>query len=276
MNKIKRYFYNISTKKLKNTRIILLSDIHYYNNKELFKLNNILEHVKELKPDYICIVGDMLDQAYIHDKDIIYNWLKKLGEIAKTIIGIGNHDLLVKEDFEAGFDEKLFSKINKLSGVVVLNDDKLVIDNICFMGVTLPASYFYQEHEPGENLIEHMNQTFTKVLTEHFNILLCHSPLMISNTDVLDKIKICKQLDLILCGHTHGGITPECLKPILMGRGIISPLKKFFFKNAYGHIKYNDINIVISSGVTKFGHRNRFHKLNSLLTSEITVIDIHH
>lgn len=274
MSKIKKHFYNIETKKINKTKIVLLSDIHYYNKEDYFKLEMIYNSLKEIKPDYITIAGDLLDNAYISDTNVIYSWLKDISLLATVIISIGNHDLLVKEDFEAGFDKKLFDKIDALDNVYVLNDKSLLIDNINFLGITLPASYYYETHEPKDYLINYINNVFPKIDKDNYNILLCHSPLRICNKEVLNSINIKNNLDLILCGHTHGGITPEFLKPILKNIGLISPFRRLFFKNAYGKLKIDNTNIIISSGITKASHRNRFHTLDNFFAREITIIEI--
>lgn len=274
MDKVKKYYFEVENKKVSNKRIILLSDIHYYNEKEYFKLTAIYEHITKLKPDYILIAGDLLDEAFVSDLDKLFSWFQQISKLAPVYISIGNHDLLIKEDFEAGFNKDFFLRLGKIDNVHVL-DDTVDIDNeFCFYGLTMPAEYFYIKKEPKVDIINHMNNTFPTADSSKLNILLCHTPLVISEKDVLKQIKIKENLDLIACGHTHGGITPGFLRPLLKGIGIISPLRKLFFKNAYGQKKTNNINIIISSGVTKAGHRNRFHKLNPFFASEITVIDI--
>ena len=72
----------------------------------------------------------------------------------------------------------------------------------------------------------------------------------------------------------QGLITPEILKPILKTIGIISPLRQLFFKNAYGHVIHDKTNIIISSGVTKASHKNKFRKLDPFFAREITIIDV--
>ena len=178
---------NRSDTSINKTKIVLLSDIHYYNKEDYFKLEMIYNSLKEIKPDYITIAGDLLDNAYISDTNVIYSWLKDISLLATVIISIGNHDLLVKEDFEAGFDKKLFDKIDALDNVYVLNDKSLLIDNINFLGITLPASYYYETHEPKDYLINYINNVFPKIDKDNYNILLCHSPLRICNKEVLNS-----------------------------------------------------------------------------------------
>lgn len=274
MKKIKEYYFEVESNKITDKRIVLLSDIHYYDKKEYFKLEAISEYLFKLKPDYILIAGDLLDEAFVYDLNKLYEWFKKVSKIASIYISLGNHDLLIEENFKTGFDKEFFKRLEKISNVKVLDNTLFVDDNICFRGLTMPAEYFYVKREPKEDLIKHMNNTFNTAKKAEFNLLLCHTPLAIANKKVLKQLKIHKDLDLIVCGHTHGGITPGFLRPMLKGIGIISPLRKLFFENAYGQKQINNTNIIISSGVTKAGHRNRFYKFNSFFASEITIIDV--
>ena len=274
MNKIKEYYFEVGSNKIAGKRIILLSDIHYYNNKEYLKLDAIYEHILKLKPDYILIAGDLLDEAFVSDLDKLYSWFEQISQSTQVYISIGNHDLLIKEDFETGFDKEFFIRLENIPNVHILDDTNYIDDKFCFYGLTMPAEYFYVKREPKEDLIKHMNNTFLTADASKLNILLCHTPLAITRKEVLKQIKIYKDLDLIVCGHTHGGITPGFLRSLLKGVGIISPLRKFFFKNAYGKKNIDNTNIIVSSGVTKASHRNRFYKLNAFFASEITIIDI--
>ena len=274
MNKIKEHYYELNSKKIRNRRIILLTDIHYYNKKEAFKLKDIYERIVNLKPDYIAIAGDLLDEAFVYDLDIFYEWMQDLSKLCPVLISIGNHDLYVKKYCKEDRNHAFFDKLSTIPRVKVLDNNCYTMDNICFMGLTLPVSYYIDFKEPKKQLIEKINNVFPKINSKEYNVLLCHTPLAIARKDVLEKVNIHKQLDLVLCGHTHGGITPEFLKPFLKGIGLISPLRTLFFKNAYGHIIHEDTNIIISSGVTKASHKNKFRKLDSFFAREITIIDI--
>lgn len=274
MNKIVEHYYEVKSKKLNDTRIVLLSDIHYYNKEDVYKLKAIYERVVKLKPNYIAIAGDLLDEAFVSDLDEFYNWIHNLSKCADVLISIGNHDLYVKDSSQRNRDHTFFNTLARIPHVKVLDNTSYKTDNICFKGLTLPVSYYLDLKESKDEFIKEVNQVFPKTDDKKFNILLCHTPLAIARKEVLEQIGIAKQLDLILCGHTHGGITPEFLKTFLKPRGLISPLRKLFFKNAYGHIIHDETNIIISSGVTKASHRNKFRKLDPFFAREITIIDV--
>lgn len=273
MNNTKIHHYKIHNDKVCGKRIILLSDIHYYTKEEAKTLNIIYDKLKTLKFNYICLSGDILDRAYTYDNVLLINWFIKISKLAPVIIALGNHDLLYKKPNIPGCDEVFWKKVAKLDNVFLLRNNSICIDNINFIGIEMNQDYYYTHYEPDEPLIKHINNCFDNVDSNFYNVILYHSPIVISKNEVLNKIKISKNLDLILCGHTHGGITPEFLKPILRGRGIISPQSTFLFKYAYGHFKVNKTDIIVSSGVTKASFYNKFHALNPLFSKEITVID---
>ena len=48
-------------------------------------------------------------------------------------------------------------------------------------------------------------------------------------------------VNLVLCGHTHGGLVPRFLRVFMKHNGFISPDKKLFPKKVYGKLKIDDI-----------------------------------
>ena len=68
MGKIIKKNYDIESKI--NKKIVLLSDIHYYNKKDIKKLNKILKKIQSINPDYICISGDLIDEAKSMNEEI--------------------------------------------------------------------------------------------------------------------------------------------------------------------------------------------------------------
>ena len=53
-----------------DTNIVHISDIHYYNKKCIKRLNKILEKIKKIKPNYICITGDITDESRVYNEEI--------------------------------------------------------------------------------------------------------------------------------------------------------------------------------------------------------------
>jgi predicted MPP superfamily phosphohydrolase len=82
--------------------------------------------------------------------------------------------------------------------------------------------------------------------------------------------KLYETSDLILCGHTHAGLTPRWFI-LLTGRCFITPHRRLFPKNSYGYLKENKT--IVSAGITKLSHFNPFRYFNFLYSGEIVVID---
>lgn len=248
-----------------DTNIVLISDIHYYNEKDIKHLNKILDRIKKIKPNYICISGDLLDESNIKNEDKIINWLYKLSKVSKIIISIGNHEFYIdKKTKTFGLNKSLYKKVESINNLYLLDNKNVIIDNINFIGLTLPIDYYFN----GNFKLEYLKTI--KTYKKYYNILLCHSPMNIINEEILSKINV----DLVLCGHMHGGITPRILRPILKNRGLISPKLKLFPKVCYGHLKVKNTDIIITSGVTVISHINKFKILKKLFSSEVVEIRI--
>ena len=270
MGRIIEKNYDIDAKL--NKKIVVISDIHYYNKKIVKKLNKILDKIKLINPDYICIPGDLIDEAKIYDKEYLIEWLTNLGKICKVIISVGNHELFITKKHIPTFNAGLIEQIKLIPNIKYLDNDIYSDCGINFIGITLPFEYYYKVNENKEYFINFFNEKMSRI-DNKYNILLCHSPICIADEEVFKKLKIASRLDLVLSGHMHGGITPNFLKKILKGKGIISPRRKLFEKNCYGLKKIDKTNFVISSGVTIASHMNSFSIFDCLFKGEISIIN---
>ena len=239
--KIINKFYNVNNKLNKN--IVLISDLHYQDKKDIKVLNNLLDNIKKLKPDYICIPGDITDKAFIKDEEEFIIWLKKLSKVSKVIISLGNHDFYINKYRKLyGQNKELLKKISNIKNIYLLDDQNIIIDNINFIGLTIPMKYYKETYKSNDfyKYLDNLN-----INKKYYNILLCHSPLNICNKQILKN----RNIDLILCGHMHGGIVLKCMRKLFKQRGLISPNKRLFPKNVYGNLKICNTNIIISSGI---------------------------
>lgn len=275
MSNIKKINYLVDTKNT-NKKIILLTDIHYYSKKEKKYLDKITTELKKLEYDYLCISGDLLDLSIIKDEELLIDWLKDIASLSKVIISLGNHDLYSsRKTHEFNFNEELFKKIRKIKNVKVLDNEIYVDSNIRFIGLTLPIDFYYKYNENKNYFMRYVNNQFPNDYKDKYNILLCHTPIPVGDEETIKKTRLLSNIQLILSGHMHGGITPKCFRGILSGRGLIGPWRNLFPKNAYGSINNNEgQKVIISSGVTTASHVNLFSFLDSLFLKEITVIDL--
>lgn len=274
MGRIKVKKIKLYNKKISN-KIVLISDIHYHNKKDLNKLNKVLEKINSLKPNYICILGDTCDQAKILDEDILIDWLQRLSKISKVIMVYGNHDIALYDTNNFYLNEKLFNKVKKIKNLELLDNNIKEENGICFVGTKLDYDYYYKLKENSKEFIRHYNSFIKKLSSNNYNILLTHSPIALTQEGTIKELNDYKNIDLILCGHMHGGMVPEILRPIFKTRGILGPnKKKLFIKNAYGNFKIENISFMVSSGITKLSNVSRINFLDVLFRPEIVLIDI--
>lgn len=263
---------NYEIKSVIDKKIVLISDIHYYSRRDLNKLESIYNKIKTLNPNYICIAGDFIDEAKVLEEDLFVFFLKKLSKVGKVILSLGNHDITIRGKEKTHFyNEELFNKIKRIKNIYLLDNETKIIDDICFIGLNLGFNYYYEDGENSKDFVSQFNN-IKKISDKKYNVLLCHSPLIVTKNDVIENLK---NIDLVLCGHTHGGMTPTIFQKYLKNRVFISPDKKrFFLKDAYGHITKNNINIVVSSGVTKLSHASKMNNLDFLFKPEIVLIEL--
>jgi predicted MPP superfamily phosphohydrolase len=275
MSNIKKINYLIETKNI-NKRIILLSDIHFYSVREKIYTDKITEELKKMEYDYLCIAGDLVDLSHIKEEGLLIDWLKNLAELSMVIISIGNHELYKnRKTYEYTFNRELFDKIKKIRNIKVLDNETFIDSEIRFIGLSLPIDFYYRYKESKSYFMRYVNNNFQEPYNDKYNILLCHTPTPFTDKEIVQKTRLLSNVQLILCGHMHGAITPKCIRRIMKGRGLIGPSKNLFPKHSYGLIK-NGVaqNIIISSGVTTASHVNAFSFIDSLFIKEITIIDL--
>ena len=260
-------------------KIAVLSDIHYTKGYSLKRLELIYQNLKKNKPDYICIVGDLLDQGNALEdsvsKYIFFNWLQKLAAIAPLIISIGNHDMAVrKQKWQYHYSKEILEELSQLTNIHVLDNSVFQDKSICFLGYTLPFDYYYQSPIEHPELYEDdMEQKiFSRIPKDSYCILLCHTPIYVTHPSIL-KAKCLQKINLVLSGHMHNGMIPI---PIRGNYGIISPCKTFFPKYARGNFKIGKLQYHISGGTITFSNVSPklFHLFNPLFPIHIEYITI--
>lgn len=268
----------LSSKKLKkDITFIHIGDIHYNETTSAKKLEYIKYAIEDAHPDYIFITGDLLDRPKItKNKEkikLLVSWLNSLGNIAKVFISLGNHDIILEEDY------KFFNKLNDINNIYVLNNQSYEDENVFISGFTLPTNYYYniEKHEDENALLETLQNNFnlvTNLPKKKYKVALIHSPILLSEKKVVEKLK---EYDLILSGHMHNGLILRILDKIIKNNyGLISPDKRFFAKNTRGKIKTKYYTIIITGGITKLSPSSTkiLSKLNGLYPISINKITV--
>ena len=211
-------------------RIAHVSDLH---NAEMGKDNEeLLDMLRETKPDIIAITGDLIDSRNT-DIDIALQFTKAAMEIAPCYYVTGNHEARVSE-----FD-KLKEGMIEL-GVAVLEDVRINLEQsgetISLLGFNDPSfqtDYLFGDSETvmQSKLHEITNEEDT------YTILLSHRPELF---EVYTESKV----DLVLSGHAHGG---QFRLPFV--GGLVAPNQGLFPKYDAGLYTEENTNMIVSRGI---------------------------
>lgn len=283
--------YKIKNKKIYNKqKLLLIADVHLWDNYNFDIIDNIIEQAKKLNPHIICVCGDIIDQFKYLDKkenlDILLKFLNKLANITTTLITLGSHDFFnlkkSKTNNIAANAIKYWHKIikeNNNPNLILLDNDIYENDYLKIIGYT-PSRDYYRIGEDKDTLISEINEIFKMNFDDQkYTILMCHTPRKINN-DTLRKININHNIDLILSGHMHDGLMFPVLKKMPTTIGFISPQRTLFPENTRNKRKFiidnHEINLVITGGIMKFSASAPMflQKLNFLYNNDIDFIEI--
>ena len=272
----------------RNAKICLITDLHFCPEYNLNILDEIKMSVKNNKPDYICLSGDIMDTyEVVYDKcmSTLKEFIKDLSKLGQVIVSLGNHDislikkkLLSEKVYKGNIDDvnNWFLELNKLENVYYINNKSLIRNDLCFIGYNPDFEYYLKEES--KDFIRDVDSKLS-MTKKYYNILLCHSPVCVFNPLTLKYSKQITKADLILSGHMHNGLILKCFDHNGCW-GLISPLKKPFPKYARNRavkkIDDKEINLIISGGIIKFSNVNPkiIRKFNCLFPRSIVYIEV--
>ena len=181
-------------------KLIHFSDLHIrlFKDHDLYRgiLNKMLEQFREIKPDRLVFTGDLVHSKNTVSPELIefVSWiLTECSKIAKTIVIIGNHDMI----------ESNLDRLDTLTPII----NSLNNPNICYYkdrGVYEDENINWCVY----SLVQH-NIPPEIPQNDKFNIGLFHGPVQGLTTDIgykfetgfeTDKFDGC---DLVLCGDIH-------------------------------------------------------------------------
>ena len=221
-------------------RIVHISDFHCkeFGDGE----SDLIAMIRNAEPDLILFTGDSIDDE--HSLDNYRDLITGIYDVAPIYYVNGNHE------YDASAPLAEMKELNEKYQVHDLNDASVVVEHNG-NSILLSGLDFRLTMRGLRNNIDYANTTM-------FNILLYHG------TDKFDGIAP-YNYDLVLSGHTHGGIV--CLPFI---GGIISNQKELFPK--YDSGVYNSgLSTMISSRGLGDASIPRFHN-----PREVICITLHH
>lgn len=260
----------LTNKNIKDTKLALLSDIHYSRKFNLKIFPKLTKQLLNIRPDYICIVGDLVDNAHYKELKPLLNWLDDISDIAPTIIVFGNHEL--KRGYMHKWIEEqspyLRKEISKLNNVYLLENKTISFNNISFYGYNPSFKHYEIKDESYETYLKEVDNMTPNYKDNQYNIFLSHSPLNIYKFISNNKDHPISKSDLILSGHTHNGCIPYTITNFLnkylhTTRSLISPVRKLFGKYYQGRVT-TPVNGYIYEGITKFSYSTSLFRIFNL------------
>ncbi len=267
-------FYTLYSSKIDTpVRAVLLSDLHQVKfGKEN---NDLVARIEELKPDIILIAGDLVTAGEA-DVDYAVGLCERLAGIAPVYFGLGNHENEVvygsdldtrffqanegrlgenPEDFSGLVKDGTLLAGLKSAGVTVVQNESVSVtvkDNpIEIGGVSTNLSSFWPYS--GQFIYN-----FAEGDSKNFKILISHRP-----EPVMEYIAD-YSLDLVVSGHTHGGVIR------IPGKGgLLSADGGFFPQYDAGLFERGEMTLIISRGLGGHGAIPRVFN-----PPELVIIDI--
>ncbi len=232
--------YNLSSKKLGTSlRIVLVSD---YHNKHYSKDGQkIIKKIADQNPDIIVVAGDLVDRRR-PNFEIARTFLSAVSKIADTYYVTGNHERTLGK-------ENVVKKLD-CSGVLV-DDEYKIFEHYSLLGL-------HDSVGESDYSLKDLLCIFERL--ENYKIAVVHRPLQFDEYLRVSDYDV----DLVLCGHTHGGL----IRIPFFG-AVVSPDEGFFPKYTKGVYTKNNTTMVVSGGLG-----NTFLPLRINNFPEIVVIEI--
>jgi|Deesub1362A_J573_1020465.scaffolds.fasta_scaffold00008_109 hypothetical protein len=206
---------NISIPMKLGIAAIHISDTHVDTSP--YSIDALITVIGSLKPDLVFHTGDILTE--IKGMRDSQHLLKRLGELCETYVVVGNHDV-----WSGVTSDYLKYKLDGIENVYVLGNESIYHDGFWIIGVDDPYTY---------------NDDLTRALENVDSgprILLAHSPQIIG--------RAAGKVDLVLCGHTHGGqVRIPFIGPLWL------PLPPKYTRYDYGLFAVSETKMFVSRGI---------------------------
>lgn len=235
-------YYYLKSQKIKSpVKIVMLADLHNYTYGEHNEI--LLEKIRQISPDFVCMAGDMLIGHSHIPYDVAQETVMAIAKEYQVFYGLGNHEARMKYDVENyGTSYEDYMEPLKSMGVQVLENESAKIrvgeNRFCIYGYELPWKYFkkFNRYVFEESQIE---EVLGKCEESEacYHILLAHNPVYFEQYAAWGA-------DLTLSGHLHGGI----IRLPLVG-GIITPQARLFPRYSAGRYHIGKKEMIVSRGL---------------------------
>ena len=237
--------HEITSNKLKNEyRFVFFADLHYGSSQSRNTVDKALNEIKELKPDYLLLGGDITDENTTKEEmEYIYH---EIGSLDIPVVFIyGNHDRQDRGMSIYGniqYTEQELKEAITANGITILYESFLEInDDLILLGREDPS------HPDQRKAVKDL----PSFPYDHFILVLDHTPYQ--NDDIIEL-----KADLQLSGHTHAAqFFP------------IKTIYKILKLNVLGDYWIGDTHLYVSPGISGWAL-----PLRSEAHSQYEVIDL--
>lgn len=249
--------YKVPASLSEEIRIVHLTDLH---GKTTFGANNqeLVDLIAVQEPDLILMTGDMLDKTD-EDADTVCRLIEDCAEIAPVFYGYGNHEHAWIEKHEQDLRESLTQAGAMVVNVeycdLVINGQELRIGGY-YNYYRQPHMFSVTKEEKDAELA--FAEEFED--TDVFKILLSHIPTAWIDWGYIHKYPV----DLVLCGHYHGG---QIRLPVL--GGVYAPYIGLFPEYTEGMFVGETATAILSTGL---GSSPGIPRINN--PAQIVVVDL--
>ncbi len=251
-------------KKVLNKRLIGLSNWYLKRRKivDLGLLDLLGKKIRKLRPDIICITGDLVHLAFQEEFVLARDWLKGLCRISRVKIVPGNHDLYIKEAEQdmTKYLSPFFSLApaenpHKNRGHKSYFPALDILDECAFIGLSSaePCGILKASGTVGKRQLEELSRLL-KALKEKniFRVILIHHPILPGVVSRRKELKDYDQLlrvlgrhgvELVLFGHVHKRFSSGPCGPLSETLCLSAPSATSKEKNVQKRAGFNLINI---------------------------------
>ncbi len=208
-----------------NKRLIGLANWYLRRRRKMdFRILNLLsEKMKEIKPDVLCITGDIVHLGFRGEFQRARKWLKGLRSICPVKIVPGNHDAYLSEcipRIKRNFEDFFSIKGAGINGKAALEDIFPVVDvneksGVALIGLSTatPTGLIHATGCLGKGQIQRLGGILKDLgQKDLFRVILIHHPPIhgcvskrrsLIDLDELNKLVNKEGAEVFLFGHSH-------------------------------------------------------------------------
>lgn len=274
-------------------KVASISDLHFSKYVKDKKLNFLFFTLNKITPDYILIVGDLIDSIETIEKEEerkrLKAFLSKIATLAPVMVAKGNHDFTSKgkkklsNDLLTTKSKKYFKELSCLTNVYVLDNEVYEDSRVYIAGITETLDYYrhknrsilIKEKESKEELIKILKEHKDKLCSlpkDKVCLAMLHSPIYLKEEKIQKELE---EFDYILSGHMHNGCVPPILNEIWSSSyGLIAPNKTLFPKNTRNTLKRKEDKLIVNGALVTFQESAKWFQLfNFFFPMESTVLE---